>query len=226
LKRLKTFLKQFDVSKSYPEEWWMDMLHCYRRGDNLYAHKDCDFLELSLIRHQLSDLLTAFASYSLPTVEALNKIKHFVGNQCIHEHMAGSGYWAYHLRKIGVQIDAFTKDDGQYPICDANRFIDVAEQDIIDAELPIGAVLMLSWVPHGSNAPLYILKKMQRSQRLIYIGDKSCCGDDEMHDFLHLYFKQIDSHEIPQLMELNAGMWFYERKPVACQKETRQKVLL
>lgn len=208
LKILGVFLDEFDVSRVYPEQWWIDKLGC---RNEVRSSVPIDMM-MSMMRQQLQNLFSEFLCYTIPTTEAFNQIKQFVGNSELHEHMAGSGYWAYLLQQHGVKVKAFSKPDGIYNVARAKKFTYIEYGDVTRARLPCDVALMLSWVPHGSNAPLPLLEKMRTGQKMVYIGDWGCCGDYQLHDYIELRFREVGEYNPPRLMEIKDHVGFYEKQ--------------
>ena len=206
LEKLADFLNIFDVSKAYPEKWWAETLGCQKKS----CRGKFDF-NLGFIRSQMFDLFNDFICYSIPTWEALELITEFVGPGKIYEHMAGTGYWAYLLKRRECNIEAFDGWDDTFRIATAKLFTDVAYADVETAELPRDATLMLSWVPHGSNAPLRMLGEMASGQKLIYIADRGCCGGSDLHRCIDRNFVEVSYYDFPQMLEVGDAMWLYRK---------------
>jgi hypothetical protein len=133
--------------------------------------------------------------------------------------MAGTGYWAYVLRQLGVDVACY---DSSPPIPwggnnnwhhDTPTWVPVNQGF---AEVAIDRhpdrVLFLSWPPYSESSAYRTLREFA-GDRFIYIGEGpgGCTGDDEFHELLDAEWHQIDARPLIQWWGLHDAITVYER---------------
>lgn len=170
----------------------------------------------------------AFAILDSSTVAALLKHGPFL------EVGAGTGYWAYELRKEGADIIA---TDPEPYSCNSHRPLgpssmgDIVWSPIerIDAETAIeryvnagpdmGAglrTLLMVWPSLGSDWTANALEQFaaRGGTRLVYVGegDGGCTANDRFHAILDEQWTEIESIDIPVWFGIHDWLRIYERK--------------
>lgn len=145
------------------------------------------------------DLVAKFA-WALPCDEALRTLKRY---SPIVEIGAGTGYWAYLLRKRRVVIRAY---DRYPPHRDPNPFhpdqrvwTTVARGGPEKAAQYPDRTLFLCWPPYKSKMALNALTQY-RGQTVIYVGegDGGCTGCDMFHAKLDREWSCVETVTLPQ----------------------------
>lgn len=158
-------------------------------------------------------------SWSIPDPDSLA----FVRNVAYHglvDPMAGTGYWAYLLAQMHVDvvcydIDPPLKDASENTWHgDANPWVDVEE---LDARLAVvkhpDRTLLLSWPPYSMNIGAETINAY-KGNRIVYVGEGEggCCGSPDMFDVLNEEWEEIAEYRPVQWWGLHDRITVYERK--------------
>lgn len=132
--------------------------------------------------------------FAVPTRYAIDAIARY---QPILEVGAGSGYWAYELKKAGADIVA--TDPGRGPRWDPTwmkvyKLIGTAAI----GRFPRRALLIV-WPSQGVPWPVHNLRAF-RGGTVIYVGEGfgGCTASDEFFEHLHYHFALEGTVSIPQ----------------------------
>ncbi|HSZ58505.1 MAG TPA: hypothetical protein VK797_22755 [Tepidisphaeraceae bacterium] len=205
---VEAFLAEFDPSRSYSRKWWEQKL-----GSAGFA-REIEIDHYMIVREAFAHTF----SFTIPSTEALNAIRSFIGDAPVIEYFAGRGYWAYLLnREFGVQITATDRNQVQgehsFDCSGGGSFMPVDPLDIGGARLPNGFVAMIAWIPYLSTAADRFLKRMQPGEKLILIGEwGGCCAADSTFDILEKHFEQVSEFAVPQFYGLHDRGCFLERR--------------
>jgi hypothetical protein len=122
------------------------------------------------------------------------------GRDGLVDPMAGTGYWAYLLTQLGVDVVSYDLNPGAELATNGwhgdDLYAEVHAKDAAEAvRLHPDRTLLLSWPPHGQDGGARTLAAYG-GERVIYLGDArgGATGDDEMHDVLETRWREIDSH--------------------------------
>ena len=205
-------VQDFDFTALHPEEEWDDLFRKIKSFD-----------QFGTMQFSFRHIFNSLFSYSIPTMEALHRIKELVGDRVVKEYMAGTGYWAHLMQKVGIQViatdmrsETIKSQTGEhasdYGMIHKN-YIPMEEEDIANATADPNQVIMLSWVPYASSIANNLLKTMSSGQMLILIGESSggCTGDDEMFDILGEHFNEIEEIDIPQFYGIHDAVFIYQK---------------
>jgi len=132
--------------------------------------------------------------------------------------LAGSGYWAYLLGQLGVDVFA---SDAEPPNLGVNPYhhtdavhVPVARLDALEsvATHGDGRVLLLSWPPHNTPLGAQILQ-CYPGDRVIYIGDRAGggCGDAELFHIFDRYWTQVAVHLPVRFWGIHDRIVVYDR---------------
>jgi hypothetical protein len=146
---------------------------------------------------------------------------------------AGTGYWAWQLSQLGVDIVAYDlhppQHDGQNHYHSPRNeqkdkligetrhvFYDVLPGDHLMPWNHPDRTLFLCWPPYSSNMANLCLKAYQ-GKRLVYIGEQSggCNADDAFFKRLERNWEEVATHRIIQWSGLHDYIIVYERREVA-----------
>lgn len=139
----------------------------------------------------------------------------------IIDPMAGSGYWAYLLGQVGVDVLSF---DETPPTTAVNNWhrpgVEHAPVGLMDAATSAGMhsdrTLLLAWPPYDTSTGHETLIAYTGA-RVIYIGEGwgGCCGDDDMFAAFERDWVEVASHRPVQWMGIHDFVTVYERKAEA-----------
>jgi hypothetical protein len=131
--------------------------------------------------------------------------------------IAGTGYWAYLLAQLGVDVVCYDLNPGAALHVNLwhgeDLYAGVRPKDCAEAAaLHPDRTLFLSWPPYAQDVGARILMAYQGS-RVIYIGDGrgGATGDDQMHGLLDTNWTEVDSREPVQWWGVHDRVTVYER---------------
>lgn len=132
--------------------------------------------------------------------------------------IAGTGYWAYLLAQLGVDVVCYDLNPGAALVTngwhDGHLYAEVSTKDCAEAAtLHPDRTLFLSWPPHGQDVGARILNAFQ-GKRVIYVGDDSggATGDDEMHRLLRTDWTAVASRQPVLWWGQHDQVTVYERR--------------
>lgn len=150
------------------------------------------------------------------TVEFVAK---WAGGRLI-DPLAGTGYWAYLLGQLGVDVLA---SDLEPPLEDsekntwhpkASQHVPVAKMDAVDAVTRHGQdrTLLLSWVPGGSDVGIRALRAFS-GDTVIAIGELGAptFGDTALIAELVTNWFEVESHQPVQFFGLHDSIHVFQR---------------
>ncbi len=131
---------------------------------------------------------TQHFAWAIPNLSALQEIAH---HGSIIELGCGNGYWAWLLRKMGVDILACDPlaagDPGSHRDAGTTAWTELltAGVEILSAPGHRERTLFLCWPPPFSSMAADCLKLYQ-GNRLLYVGEEpgGCCGDEEFEELI------------------------------------------
>lgn len=163
-------------------------------------------------------------AWAVPSKEAIQKIKEFVGGLRVLEIGAGLGLWAKLLQDEGVDIiatDSVAKRKQYFKV--STTFTEVHDLNNIQAlkKFPDREVVMLCWPPYSDEMGYQTLRNFD-GEKFVLIGEGpgGCCGDDQFWEFLNIKYQHIEDVEIPQWYGLHDRLCFYQIHE--CEKRNRK----
>lgn len=128
--------------------------------------------------------------------------------------MAGTGYWAYVLRQLGVDIICYDNDPHDNPWHGGQgQFTGVMQMDCAEsAARHLDRVMLLAWPPYNVDVGTRAVKAYQ-GKRIIYIGesDGGCTGDEDMHKMLDNEWRTVACHRPVQWWGVHDYITVYDR---------------
>jgi hypothetical protein len=131
--------------------------------------------------------------------------------------IAGTGYWAYLLAQVGVDVVCYDLRPGVELHINGwhgdDLYARVCAKDCADAvTLHPDRTLFLSWPPFAQDVGARILAAYQ-GKRVIYIGGGrgGGSGDDQMHLILDTDWTEVDSRQPVQWWGVDDRVTVYER---------------
>ena len=131
--------------------------------------------------------------------------------------MAGTGYWAYLLAQVGVDVVCYDLNPGAALVTNGwhgeDLYAEVCAKDAAEAAaLHPDRTLFLSWPPHARDVGARILVAY-KGKRVIYIGQGHGrgTGDDQMHRILDTDWTEVDSRKPVQWWGVYDRVRVYER---------------
>jgi hypothetical protein len=135
--------------------------------------------------------------------------------------IAGTGYWAYLLAQLGVDVVCYDLNPGTALVTDGwhdeHLYVAICAKGGAEAVAPhADRTLFLSWPPHGRDVGARILMAY-KGNRVIYIGDgqSGASGDDQMHLMLDTDWTEVDSRRPVQWWGQHDRVTVYERSQPA-----------
>lgn len=200
--------QQIPIYIHYYEEW--------RRLTNDYASiNDFPSIETFMFDRKCREQWVKEFSWAIPNPEALRAIQH-LGSPIV-EIGAGSGYWGYLLRCLGIRC--YLYDINPPDTCDnhwasrGTQWTYVAKGDVECLDRHPDCTLFLCWPPYQDDMALRAAERYT-GQYLIYVGEGygGCTGCDEFHQLLHNQFDECKRIDIPQFYGLHDELVIYKRK--------------
>jgi hypothetical protein len=173
-------------------------------------------------------------AWAIPTVAALECLAKYGP---LVEVGAGTGYWAYELRKLGVtidaydqyppdgsewteeELDAYAKDEAKHPDKSwyhrgMNAWTEVL-QGTPETLKTYDATwnLFLCWPPYSTKMAVNTLL-CHRGEFVCYVGEGmwGCNGTDEFFRLLERRYDEVEHESIPQWPGIHDHVTIYKRK--------------
>lgn len=139
------------------------------------------------------------SGFPIVTTEVADELVRVIGDRCVLEVGAGTGYLAKHLQDRGVNIHPIDSGKGDCTREEwwaRKRYTKVHEVDVDD--LPDFAgydVILMSWPCYNTNFAMKVADKMSLGQLLIYQGESKggCTGNYAFFDTLKEQFIEIEN---------------------------------
>jgi len=134
----------------------------------------------------------------------------------IVDPMAGTGYWAYVLGQVDVDVvcyDEALPEENHYHK-GAEPWVDIEQ---LDAALAVvkhpDRALLLAWPPYSEDVGVRAINAY-KGDRIVYIGEGhgGCTGSDAMHQILDEEWRQLAEHTPVQWWGLHDRITVYERR--------------
>jgi hypothetical protein len=113
--------------------------------------------------------------------------------------MAGTGYWAYLLGQLGVDVVCYDLNPGAALTTNGwhgdDLYVEVGAKDCAEAAaLHPDRTLFLAWPPHGQDVGARTLLAYN-GNRVIYVGEgrNRATGDEQMHSIIDEQWTEVDS---------------------------------
>src|SRR5580693_8109123 len=163
------------------------------------------------------------SSGSTPDPDAVAFVaKHAQGG--LVDPIAGTGYWAYLLAQVGVDVVCYDLNPGTALITNGwhgdDLYAEICAKDGAEAvALHADRTLFLSWPPYDQDVGARILMAYN-GKRVIYIGEDhrvrdlgraGATGDDDMHQILDSDWTEVDSRQRVQFWGIRDRVTVYER---------------
>lgn len=154
--------------------------------------------------------LVKMYAWAIPTeeaIEAIHKLK-----MPIVEIGAGSGYWAYCMRQLGIDVVAYDAEPYQ------NRYINGNWSEVLVGDEKAirqhyDRALLLVWPPYNTPMASDTLSNFKGSH-VVYVGESAygCTGDDKFHTLLEKEWDVVEEVDIPQWPGIHDYLTIYRRK--------------
>lgn len=189
-------------------------------GIGLYRHPDGRLDADRWMREALkrSDFVKQYA-WTITDPETVAFVAEYSRGRLV-DPMAGTGFWAYVLRQVGVSVVAY---DLNPPAADHERnhwhrhsasHVDIIEADARHAvRRHADRTLFLSWPPYDSPIGAETLAAYE-GDRVIFVGEDEggCCGDDALFDALARDWVKVAEHTPVQWDGMHDIVHAYDRK--------------
>lgn len=131
--------------------------------------------------------------------------------------MAGTGYWAYLLAQVDVDVVCYDLNPGAELVTngwhDKDLYAEVGAKDSAEAvAMHPDRTLFLSWPPHGQDVGARTLTAYN-GNRVIYVGDgrDGATGDAQLHSILDTDWTEVESRQPVQWWGQHDKVTVYER---------------
>lgn len=176
-----------------------------------------------IMKHiELRDEIICKFGFAILTSKTVEVLRSYVP---ILEVGAGSGYWAYELRRVGVDVVATDPGTGKYRFdkCDINGgkwkfWTSVEKINALDAiaKYPRRSLLIV-WPDYDETWAATALKAYE-GNTVLYVGEGTggCTGNDEFHNVLDKGFPIQKVIEIPQHFGIHDNLFICRKEKIAC----------
>jgi hypothetical protein len=129
----------------------------------------------------------------------------------------GAGYWAYEMRKNGIDViatDPILVKNSQYPFKIAEPWVVIEKLSALEAiEKYSDRALLIVW-PSLSDPWAAKALKAYQGQNVLYVGEGAggCTADDNFHDILERNWNELKYIPIPNFWGIHDVLRIYERK--------------
>lgn len=149
-------------------------------------------------------------AWAVPNDEAIRTIQK---EGPIVEIGAGTGYWAYLLRQVGVEVHAYDAKPGHNHWCSHDPWTHVevgGPEKVLDHPQ---CTLMLCWPPYNESLA-HDCVELYTGTTVVYIGEDpyGCTGDSAYHEYMDRRFKRANTVSIPQWFSINDYLEVWHRK--------------
>jgi hypothetical protein len=160
--------------------------------------------------------LTKKYSWTVTDPDSVEFVRYWSLVDGVIDPMAGTGYWAYLLRQVKVDIVCYDARPGDNPWHGSQHELHVPVKKlraITSVPRYPDRTLLLAWPPYDDPAGSRSLS-VYRGERVIYMGEGmgGCTGNDMMHRRLDRDFKLIDEHTPVTWEGLHDRITVYQRR--------------
>lgn len=148
-------------------------------------------------------------AWAIPNNETIDIIKKY---SPIVEIGAGTGYWAYMMDQVRIDIVAYDKEPYKNGYCEG-KWLEVKKGGSEKVKDHPKRALFLCWPPY-EDPMAHEAIRFYKGDTIIYIGESSrgCTGDDKFHEELYKYWEEIEEYRIPQWLGLHDRLFIYKRR--------------
>ena len=152
--------------------------------------------------------------WTIPDPDTVAFVAHHAHSGLV-DPLAGTGYWAYLLTQVGVDVVCYDLNPGATLLTNGwhgeDLYAEVCAKDCAEAAaLHPDRTLLLSWPPHGKDVGARTVKSYG-GKRVIFIGDTRGTGDPQMHGILDAEWIEVDTRQPVQWWGIDDRVGVYER---------------
>lgn len=142
-------------------------------------------------------------AWAIPNPEALAFLKKTLEGKSLVELGAGTGYWAWQLTQLGIEVEA-------YDLTPSNKWYKVEKGSFESVAESSADTLMLCWPERGPMAAKSV--EVFRGKHLLYIGEGAggCTADDKFFEIVDSWHYEASFHHITY-GGLKDSIHFYSR---------------
>lgn len=148
-------------------------------------------------------------AWSIPSPADILWMRDVLAGRSVVEIGAGSGYWAWQLTQLGIDVIAYDNKTWEFE----HEWFDVVEGDATSAALHNERALLLVWPPYGDPMASETLNTYD-GDLLVYVGEgpDGCTGDETFHDQLAANWVEIgESPHHPTFSGIHCRVTAYRR---------------
>lgn len=155
--------------------------------------------------------------WSVPTKQAIEKLKKFIGTDRVLEIGAGYGLWAKLMQDANIPVTAIDSLKGTGWYSPKNRepytTVEHLQHDEALQKYPSHEILMFSWPPYN-DAMAYESLKNFKGDKLIYIGEGQggCTGDEQFCNLIHTEWQEVATVDVPRWRGIHDYIMLFVRK--------------
>ncbi len=172
-------------------------------------------VEESMARFPNRQVLVWKYSWTIPDPDTVAFVAEHARGGLV-DPMAGTGYWAYLLAQVGVDVVCYDLNPGAGLVTNGwhgeDLHAEVCAKDGVEAvALHPDRTLFLSWPPFAQDLGTRILRAYQGKRVISIAEDEGQTGDDELRATLATDWTEVDSHQPVQWWGVHDRVSVYER---------------
>ncbi len=146
-------------------------------------------------------------AWAIPDKGAIEIIKKYGP---IVEIGAGTGYWSYLMRQVGIDVVSYDQKPYNNHFCEG-QWAEVKKGSGSKASLHSDRTLLLCWPPMSNMASQSL--NAYQGNTVIYIGEShgGCTADDKFFEEIHKNWKDVEEYGVPQWPGLHDWLNVYKR---------------
>jgi hypothetical protein len=165
------------------------------------------------------DYFTNQYGWSVPTQEAINDLKEFVGSDTVLEVGSGHGMWAKLMQEAQINVRATDYLSGKGSKVYLGRERDKFFTDIEDISGKEAVqkyntnIIMMSWPPCDDPLAFDVLS-IFKGNKLIFVGEGKggCTANSDFFQLLDKNWTLVKEIDIPKWAGIHDRLYLYERK--------------
>lgn len=163
---------------------------------------------LTFISNNIStnpDIIRCWFSHAIPTVDAINQIRHFIENDYCLEIGSGRALWSFLIGGKMIVTDKFIPNFSFQPV------IKMDASDAVKHYTHCNALLII-WPPCDNTASKAV--KCFNGNKVIYIGEdkNGCTGDHYFFEILNTDYNLFETIDIPNIYNHHDKVFLYTKK--------------
>lgn len=157
--------------------------------------------------------------FAVPSDQAIEAIKEFIGDDCAVELGAGLGYWASLLQQRGAQVSPYdlhppgkrSKNRYEFRGNKPHTAIKRGSYEMLSNNKYWNALILI-WPDYNTSMAYETIKRFT-GNKFIYVGEGKggCTADDAFHDYVHEHWDLANHISIPSWPGIHDRLCLYKK---------------